>query len=253
MREHAAPMGCAAVVLLLGLALDGSAAADTTGRYALEMNGERYGLVVLKPDAAQVVVSVQDVPRPLVSLVTAFASGKPVKRDMRLASGAIIRRTNEARLTTVRLPQLGAGGSPEVELGFTAAPLTTQPLLSAKESPPLPAGARIASFRIEVSGLKAFEAPKLDTITLTQKPDGTTVTGAIGFEAGAGAAPPFVTWQRSNGGHPAGRAVRIEYVGADGAAILELQLERCVPTAVVPQGANGTTRIAVTCGGLRAG
>ena len=104
-----------------------------------------------------------------------------------------------------------------------------------------------------MSGLKAFEAPKLDAITLTQRPDGTTVTGAIGFEAGAGAAPPFVTWQRSNGGHPAGRTVRIEYVGADGAAILELQLARCVPTAVVPQGANGTTRIAVTCGALRAG
>ena len=86
MREHAAPMGCAVVILL---ALAGSAAADTTGRYALEMSGERYGLVVLKPDATQLVVSVQDLPRPLVSLVTAFASGKPVKRDMRLASGAI--------------------------------------------------------------------------------------------------------------------------------------------------------------------
>ena len=62
----------------------------------------------------------------------------------------------------------------------------------------------------------------------------------------------FAAWQKANGGHPAPRTVKIEYVAADGAAILELQLERCMPTEVLPQGANGTTRIAMTCGGVRA-
>lgn len=126
---------------------------------------------------------------------------------------------------------------------------------------PRPAAGRELDYRapagcpseVEVSTSLEARAPTGRDARIDVIPDGTTVTGAIGFEAGAGAAPPFVTWQRSNGGHPAGRTVRIEYVGADGAAILELQLARCVPTAVVPQGANGTTRIAVTCGALRAG
>ena len=186
--------------------------------------------------------------------MTAFASGKPVKRDVRLASGAIIRRTNAARLVAVHLPLLGAGGAADVELGFAAAPLTTQPLLSvsAKESSAPPASARIASFRIDVSGLPAIAAPKLDAITLTQKPDGTATTGTIGFEAGAGGAPPFMAWQKANRGHPGPRTVKIEYVAADGAAILELLLERCTPTTVVPQGANGTTRVTLTCASVRA-
>ena len=252
MRQRGA---CSAGAVLGLLALAGSASADTTGSYALEMSGERYGLVTLKPDAAQLVLTTQDVPRPLVTLVTAFASGKTVKRDVRLASGAIIRRTKDARLVAVHLPQLGAGGTADVELAFTAAPLTQQPLLSvsAKESAPPPASARIASFRIDVSGLAAIAAPKLDAITLTQKPDGTVTTGTIGFEAGAGGAPPFMAWQKASGGHPQPRTVKIEYVGADGAAILELQLERCAPTTVVPQGANGTTRVTVTCASVRAG
>lgn len=46
--------------------------------------------------------------------------------------------------------------------------------------------------------------------------------------------------------------MKIEYVGAVGAAILELQLERCTPAAVVPQGANGTTRVTLTCASVRA-
>lgn len=252
MRQRVARSTGAVFVLIV---LAGSASADTTGRYALEMSGERYGLVTLKPDAAQLVLTTPDVPRPLVTLVTAFASGKPVKRDVRLASGAIVRRTNAARLVTVHLPQLGAGGAADVELCFTAASLTTQPLLavSAKESAPPPASARIASFRVDVGGVPPIAAPKLDAITLAQKPDGTATTGTIGFEVGAGGAPPFVAWQRSNGGHAASRSVKIEYVGADGAAILELQLERCTPTTVVPQGANGTTRVTLTCASVRAG
>jgi hypothetical protein len=69
-------------------------------------------------------------------------------------------------------------------------------------------------------------------------------TGDIVFEAAAGGAPPFTAWQK---GRPSPRTVRIEYVGADGAAILSLQLDRCTPSAVVPMGANGTTKITLAC------
>jgi hypothetical protein len=43
----------------------------------------------------------------------------------------------------------------------------------------------------------------------------------------------------------------VEYVGADGVAILKVRLDRCVPSHVVPLGANGTTRITLACGGVR--
>jgi hypothetical protein len=187
-----------------------------------------------------------------VGLVASFAGGKAIRRDVRLASGAVVRRTNEARLVAVKLPQLGAGGSADVELDFASGPLATQPLLSAKEAPPVAPGARIASFRLELSGLPAIAAPKLDAITLTQRPDGTAATGAIAFEVGAGGAPPLAAWQKASGGHAPPRTLRIEYVGSGGEAILEVQLERCTPQAVQPLGANGTTRVTLSCATVRA-
>ena len=235
-------------LVLFGLLVAGTAHADGTNRFALEMSGVRYGLVVLKTTAtAQLVFSTQDVAPPLVALVGTFAQGKPVKKDVRLSSGAVVRKANDARLASVRLPALGSGGVADVELAFVAAPLATQPLLSASELPPLLATARITGFRLDVNGMKPIEAPKLDAITLAQKADGTTTAGEIAFEAAAGGAPPFAGWQKSNGGHPPTRTVRIQYVGAEGSAILELQLEHCRPTAVLPMGASGTTRITLAC------
>jgi len=240
------------VTLTIGAAA-GAARADTTSRYALEMSGVRYGLVVLKSaDAAQLVMTTQDVAPPLVALVGSFAQGTPVKRDLRLSSGAIVRRANDARLASVKLPALGSGGAAEIELAFVAPALATQPLLSAKEAPPLPSAARITGFRVEVTGMKTIEAPKLDSIAMTQRADGSVVTGEIAFEAGAGGAPPFTSWQRSTGAHPTPRAVRVEYVGADGAVVLGLRLDRCTPSAVVPMGANGTTRITLACANVLA-
>jgi hypothetical protein len=231
----------------------GSARADTTNGFALEMSGVRYGFVHLKTtEATHLVMTTQDIAPPLVALVGAFALGKPVKKDVRLSSGAVVRKTNDARLVSVKLPALGAGGTPDVELAFTAGALATQPLLSAKESPPLPPAARITGFRVDVTGMKAIEAPKLDAITLTQKADGNVTTGDIVFEAAAGGAPPFIAWQKGSGGRAAPRNVRLEYVGGDGKAVLELQLDRCTPSAVVPMGASGTTRITLSCASLHA-
>jgi hypothetical protein len=107
---------------------------------------------------------------------------------------------------------------------------------------------RITAFRVDVSGMQAIEAPKVDAITVTQKPDGSATTGDVTFEVAAGGAPPFVAWSKTS---TKPRALRVEYVGADGTAILKLRLDRCTPSRVLPLGASGTTRITVACAGLR--
>jgi hypothetical protein len=241
--------------LALGvLFVAGSARAERTNGLALEMSGVRYGSVHLKTtETAQLVMATQDVGPPLVALVGAFAQSKPLKKDIRLFSGAVVRKTNDARLASVKLPAVGSGGTPEIELAFTAGPLATQPVLSAKESPPLPSAPRITGFRVDVTGLAAIEAPKLDAITLTQKADGTVTTGDIVFEAAAGGAPPFTAWQKAHAARAAPRNLRLEYVGSDGKAVLELHLDRCTPSAVVPLGASGTTRITLVCANVHPG
>jgi hypothetical protein len=241
-----------AVVVLFAAAVHAPkiAQADERARFALDLSGVRYGLVRASVEGEKMlVIGAQDVAPALVTLVDTFAQGKPVKRDARLTSGAVVRKANDARLVSVKLPALGSGGAADVELAFAVPAITTQPLLSAKEAPPPPAGARINAFRVDVTGMQAIEAPKLDAITVTQKADGTATTGEIALEVAAGGAPPFVAWQKK----PTARTLRIEYVGADGAAIVKLQLDRCTPSTVKPLGASGTTRITLACGGVRGG
>jgi hypothetical protein len=237
-----------------------AARAEEGGRFALDLSGVRYGFVQATTEREkggtsqpQVLIIAQDVSSPLVALVDGFTQGKPIKRDVRLTSGAVVRKANDARLVAVKLPALGSGGAPDVELAFAIPSLTTQPLLSAKEPPPAPASARITDFRVDLTGMRPIDAPKLDAITITQKPDGSATTGSITLEVGAGGAPPFVAWQKASVTKPTPRTFRVEYVGVDGAAILKLQLERCAPTAVTPLGASGTTRVTLACGAVRSG
>jgi hypothetical protein len=226
------------------------ARADERARYAFELSGVRHGLVRASIEGEKtLVIGAQDIAPSLVTLVDTFAQGKPVKRDVRLTSGAVVRKANDARLVSVKLPALGSGGAADVELAFAVVAITTQPLLSAKEAPPPVPGARISAFRVDLNGMNAIEAPKLDAITVTQRPDGTATTGEIAIEVAAGGAPPFVAWQKK----PAPRTLRLEYVGADGAAIVKLQLDRCTPSSVKPLGASGTTRITLACAALRSG
>jgi hypothetical protein len=234
--------------------------APAPNHYALDLSGVRYGFVraTLEGDALasghqRLVIGTQDIASPLVTLIDGFAQGKPLKRDVRLTSGAVVRKANDARLVSVKLPGIGSGGSADVELAFVVAALTTQPLLSAKEAPPSPASGRITGFRVELEGMSTIGAPKLDPIALTQKPDGLATTGEIALEVGAGGAPPFVAWQKASAAKPSPRTLRVEYVGSDGAAIVKLQLERCTPSSVKPLGANGTTRITLACAGVRGG
>ncbi len=230
--------------------------APAPNRYALDLSGVRVGFVrasAVDGDKT-LVLGVQDIAPPLVAIVDGFTQGKSVTRDVRLTSGAIVRRANDAKLSTVKLPALGFGGATDIELAFVAPKIATQPLLSAKEAPPSPAAARITGFRIDISGMQAIEAPKLGAITVTQRPDGgTPTTGEILIEVAAGGAPPFAAWHKAGGAKAPPRTLRVEYVGAEGAAILKLQLDRCAPSAVTPLGASGTTRIALTCGAVRPG
>ena len=251
-------VGCAALAALAALASDEARAeAPAPASFALDLAGVRQGFVratvgpdKFAPTQQRLVLTAQDVAPSLAALVETFAQSKVVKRDVRLTSGAVVRKANDGRLASVRLPALGSGGAADVELGFVVAAVTTQPLLSAKEAPPSPASARITGFRVDLAGMHAIEAPKLDAITITQKPDGVATTGDLAIEVAAGGAPPFVAWQKSGAARPAPRTMHVEYIDSEGAVIIKLQLERCMPASVTPLGANGTTRIVLTCGAL---
>jgi hypothetical protein len=255
------PTRLAALTALIAAAVLASHDTRADGnRFALDLGGVRQGFVraTVEPDKSaparqQLVLTAQEVAPSIASIVEAFARGLPVKRDVRLTSGAVVRKASDARLVSVKLPALGAGGAAEIELGFAVTGVTTQPLLSAKESPPSPSSARITGFRVDLTGMQAIEAPKLDAITITQRPDGGATTGELAIEVAAGGAPPFVAWQKSNGAKSAPRTLRVEYVGSDGAVVLKLQLDRCTPSSVTPLGANGTTRIVLSCAVLHAG
>ena len=242
------PLASFAALSLFALTARG----DERALFSLDLSGTRYGLVRATPLVeGKLVVETEDISPALVTLIDGFLRGSPVKRDVRLTSGAVIRKAEGARLLSVRLPALGSGGTPDVELAFAAQTLTTQPLLSAKQAAAAPASARITELRVDVSGMQTTLAAKLDAITVTQKPDGSATTGDVAFEVAAGGAPPFVAWQKASATKPAPRALRVEYVGADGVAILKVRLERCTPSRVTPLGASGTTRITLACGGVR--
>ena len=245
------PVASFAVLTLFAATSPLTARADDHALFSLEFEGVRYGLVRATVEGEKkLVVDAQDIAPSLVTLVDAFVQSKPVKRDVRLTSGAVVRTAEGARLLGVKLPALGSGGAADIELAFAVAAITTQPLLSAKAPPVPPASTRITSFRVDISGMQAIEAPKLDAITVTQKPDGSATTGDVVFEVAAGGAPPFVAWNKPGNAKP--RALRVEYVGADGVAILKVRLDRCTPSRVLPLGASGTTRITLACAGIHA-
>ena len=251
------------VLLLVGATLlVGSAHADerasAAGRYALEIGGVRHGLVRTVESAEKspsgqplLVLGAQDISPALGTFVDGFVRGSVAKKELRLTSGAVMRKANDARLFSVKLPALGSGNIADLELAFVAPAVTTQPLLSAKEAPPPSPGARITTFRLGITGMEAIEAPKLDSITLTQKPDGTASTGEIGFEVAAGGAPPFVAWQKASATKSLPRGLDVEYVAVDGSAMIKLRFDRCTLASLKPLGASGTTRITMACGTAR--
>lgn len=202
------------------------------------------------PSAPNLVLVSSEVTPALGAIVDGFAGSKPLRANARLSSGAVSKKADGARLVSVKLPPVGAGGSTDVELGFVAPSITTQPVLSLKQASARSAsGSRIAGFRLAVEGLPSGSASKVAAIAIAQRADGvaTTTTPEIAFEVSAGGAPPFTAWLKK----PASRAMHVEYVGADGSTLLKVQLDRCTPTSVTPLGASAATRVTTVCGMVR--
>ena len=240
----------------------GAALADDTSRaggtFLLSMGELQVGNVRAtmapeqpKPSAPNLVMATTDITPGVIVIVDRFVSGRPLATNLHLSTGAIVKKADRAKLTTVRLPSMGAGGAAEIELGFLAPSITTQPVLSLKQaSAKTPAGTRIDTFRVDVSGMAPVTASKLDAIQLAQKEGaGVIPTTELVVEVGAGGAPPFTAWSKKK--DP--RSLGVEYVGADGAALLKVKLESCTPSSVTPLGASGTTRIVVRCASAKPG
>jgi len=224
------------------------------GTFLLQLGDAKVGSVRLLEGTREgsLVVSSGDVSPAVVSIVEAFVAGKTLKKDLKLSAGAVMRKAEGARLSVVKLPAMGSGGAAEIELDFVAPTVTTQPLLSLKTvaatSTP---GARISSFRVDLSSASvssSVPAAKLDAITLTQRPDGVVAPSPeLTLEIPTGGAGPVTAWSKVHAAKASPRALGVEYVGADGAAILKVRLEGCVPTSVVPMGASAATRVVVRC------
>ncbi|MBX3186731.1 MAG: hypothetical protein KF819_06935 [Labilithrix sp.] len=225
------------------------------GTFLLQIGETRVGSVratelAERPGAPNLVVSSAEITPALGAIVDGFAAGKALRSSVRLSTGAVAKKAEGARLASVKLPAMGAGGALDLELGFLAPSITTQPVLSlARASARSPSGGRITGFRVALDGLPAGSASKLDAITIVHRPDGAVTTSAIGFEVTAGGAPPFSKWLEK----PTARGMHVEYVGADGSALLKIQLDRCAPSSVTPMGASATTRVSVRCAAVRPG
>jgi len=235
------------------------ASARASGAFVLQVGDASVGTVRAVevpekggPSAPNLVVTAGEVTPALAGLVDGFVAGRALRTKLRLSTSAVVRRSPDAKLVTVKLPAMGSGGAPELELGFLASSITTQPVLSLEPaSQKGPAGGRIASFRVDVAGLPPISPSKLDAITLVHR-DGVAAPQAdVVLEVGAGGAPPFTAWSKAHASRSAPRSMGVEYVGPDGAPVLALRLDACTPTSVTPLGASSTTRVTLRCGTAR--
>lgn len=253
--------GCSlAASLLFFSSITGLAIADDRagGTFLLSMGELHVGSVhasvmaeQAKPSAPNLVMATSEITPGVIVVVDGFVSGRALQTNLRLSTGAVVKKADRAKLSTVKLPPMGGGGASEIELGFLAPSITTSPVLSLKQvSAKTPVGTRIDSFRVDVSGMAPVTASKLDAIQLVQKEGaGVAPTAEIAIEVGAGGAPPFTAWSKK----PAARTLGVEYVGPDGAALLKLKLDTCTPASVTPLGASGTTRVVLRCATAKPG
>ncbi len=233
-----------------------TAAADERHAFLLSMGELRVANVhasfapeQAKPSTPNVIATTTEV-TPAVSVVLdGFLRGRALSTNVRLSTDAVVKKADRALLSTVKLPAMGSGGPAEIELGFLAGAITTQPVLSLKQtSAKAPVGSRIESFRVDVTGMAPIAASKIDSLSLAQT-SSVVPTADVALEVGAGGAPPFTAWSKK----PSARALGIEYVGGDGAALVKIRLEGCTPSSVTPLGASGTTRVALRCATARPG
>lgn len=247
-------------VLTVSAALSTSLAAHAEdggagGRFALQVGEASVGQVRAVeiaekrgPDAPNLVVTAPEISPALGGLVDGFVAGRALRTAVRLSTAAVVKKSPDARLVTLKLPSMGAGGAPELELGFLASSIATQPVLSLKQaSQKSSTGGRIATFRVDIAGLPPIVASKLDAITLVQRDGAAAPLADIVLEVAAGGAPPFTAWSKAHAARSSPRPLGVEYVGPDGAPLVALRLDACTPSSVTPLGASGTTRVTMRC------
>jgi|GEM_PF-3010752 len=196
------------------------------------------------PPAPNLVLTSAEITPALGAILDGFVAGKALRTSVRLSTGAVVKKAPDARLVSVRLPAMGGGGTPDVELGFLAGALSTQPVLSVKQAGTrTPVGSKINDFRVELTGLPPISASKLEALELIQHDGSVSSPRDVVLEVAAGGAPPFTAWSKK----PAPKVLGLEYVGADGRPLLKLRLDACTPSAVTPLGASSTTRVVLRC------
>ena len=99
--------------LLAGIVLvAASAQADDRGAYELRFGSTEMGSVRSVPGGdpeKSIAIATSDITPALVSELRAFYDGKTSQKSLVLASGAVVKRANEARLASVKLPAVGVG------------------------------------------------------------------------------------------------------------------------------------------------
>jgi len=241
MKASLVIFGCALLV-----STTAQAHADEGAAYELRVGGASLGSVRSinggDPDKT-VTIAATDISPALVAELRAFFEGKVAQKSLSLHSGAVVKRANEARLSSVKLPVVGTGAGvspPEVDLAFDVGSLKTSPSLSAA-SDKRRSAAKISGFHLRVDGLSA-NVNRVDAILVK---GGATTLPPVGFVIDSADAPSFQTWQKAK---TTRRDVNIEYTNDKGEALLKVTLQGCLP-AVTPNGP--IMQVVVSCSKIK--
>lgn len=196
---------------------------------SLRIDGKAAGDVrVATGEPKTIAMTASSISPGLAAVLGELFGGSSVRKELQLQDGAAIRRVSGAVLRSVRMPAVGSGGAPDVELTWEVAAVTTRmaltptALTAAKEPP------RIGGVHAIVEGLAAPPATAVGAFTVT--PHGAPSLTDVVLELPAGGARPFAAWQAER----SLRRVRVTYVDADDNALVELALEGCTAASVVP-------------------
>jgi hypothetical protein len=239
----------AAALSTLFLLATTAQADDHGGAYELRVGGAELGSVRSVPvgdPEKSVTIATSDVTPALVNELRAFYEGKTAQKSLSLASGAVVKKANEARLASVKLPAVGAGAaSPfEIDLAFDVGSIRTSPSLRVASDKRAAAGPKIAGFHLRVSDLAPAKVNRVDAITVKQIVGSSTLP-PVAFDIESADAPSFQTWAKSK---TTKRDTSIEYTDDRGVALLKIVLQGCTPS-VTPNGP--TTHVVVACTRIR--
>jgi hypothetical protein len=219
------------------------------GAFDLRVGGSELGSVRSVPGGdpeKTITIAVSDITPALVSELRSFYEGKTSQKSLSLTSGAVVKRANEARLASVKLPAVGAGagGSAEIDLAFDVGSIKTSPSLHVASDKRRTTPPKIAGFHLRVEGLNA-NVTRLDAITVKQIVGSSTLP-PVSFSIDSADASSFQTWAKTKN---ARRDTSIEYTDDKGSALLKVVLQGCT-SQVTPNGP--IMQVAVTCSKIKA-